>query len=493
MPLENQSAADILEDLRAGRTSAVGVVSSALSRIRAGNGEIQAFLNIDEEGAHAAAESVDQRRAAGIPLGPLAGLPVALKDNICVRGWKTSCASRMLENFEPVYHAHVVEKLRAADAILIGRTNCDEFAMGSSCENSAFQSTRNPWNLDSTPGGSSGGSAAAVASGMVPLSVGSDTGGSIRQPAAFCGVVGVKPTYGRVSRYGLVAFASSLDQIGPIARNVADAALLLEVLSGHDRRDSTSVDMPVPAFREQMSTPLSGLRVGIVPEHYSSGLDDDVAQAVTAAQDVYRNLGAEIKEVTLPHTKYGVAAYYIIAPSEASSNLARYDGVHYGYRAESFKNMIDMYETTRGSGFGAEVKRRIMIGTYALSSGYYDAYYLKALKVRRLIAEDYQKAFEEVDVILSPISPTPAFGIGELVNDPLQMYLHDVYTINANLAGIPGMSIPCGMNASGLPIGLQLLAPAFEEARLLRIARMYEQATDWADRTAPVRSASRER
>lgn len=489
MSLTERSATELRELLTRGEVSAVELVQSSLDRIRSRDGEIGAFLGVDEEGALAAAARIDERRAKGEALGPLAGIPVGLKDNICVRGWRTTCASRILENYRSVYDAHVVERLKQAGAIPVGRLNLDEFAMGSSCENSAFQATRNPWNLKHATGGSSGGSAAAVADGMVPLTLGSDTGGSIRQPAAFCGVVGLKPTYGRVSRYGLVAFASSLDQIGPFARHAADAALLLQTLAGHDRRDATSVDHPVPDYLANIDQPLSGLRIGIVKEHYGAGVDDDVAAAVHAALEVYRGQGAEVREVETPHARYGIAAYYVIAPSEASSNLARYDGVHYGHRAASFENMIDMYEQSRGEGFGPEVKRRIMLGTYALSSGYYDAYYVKALKVRRLIAGDYARAFEQVDLIVSPTSPTPAFEIGSLVDDPLRMYLNDVYTINANLAGIPGLSLPCGFSASGLPIGLQLLAPPFEEERLLRAARMYERATNWSSQRPSVASA----
>jgi aspartyl-tRNA(Asn)/glutamyl-tRNA(Gln) amidotransferase subunit A len=390
----------------------------------------------------------------------------------------------MLANFVPPYDGHVVEKLKSADAVLIGKTNMDEFAMGSSTENSAFQVTKNPWDLTRTPGGSSGGSAAAVAAEMAPLAIGSDTGGSIRQPAGFCGVVGIKPTYGRVSRYGLVAYASSLDQLGPFAGEVSGAALLLEVMSGHDRRDSTSVNVPVPEYTRTVDQPLAGLRIGIAREHFVEGLDREVESAIQTALDVYRNLGAQVNEVSLPHSQYAVAVYYLIAPSEASSNLARYDGVHYGHRAASFANMVDMYAASRGEGFGAEVKRRIMLGTYALSAGYYDAYYLKALKVRRLIRQDFDRAFEQVDVIASPVAPTPAFKIGELVNDPLAMYLSDIYTLSANLAGLPGICIPAGFSSTNLPIGLQLLAPPFEEDRLLRTARMFERETDWHKRRA---------
>jgi len=477
------SARQLLQQMQSGHLSSVEVVQQTLARVDQTESHIQAFLGIDREGALKAAVDVDRRRASGESLGRLAGIPIAIKDNLCVRGWQTTCASRMLADFSPPYDAHVIERLRAEDAILIGRTNLDEFAMGSSCENSAFQKTHNPWQLDAVPGGSSGGSAAAVGAGMVPLALGSDTGGSIRQPASFCGIVGMKPTYGRISRYGLIAFASSLDQIGPFARNVPDAALLLEVLSGHDRRDSTSVNVPVPDWTKRLDQPWKSLKIGIVPEHFGAGVDEEVAQTVMRAVDLFRMLGATVNEVSLPHAKYGVAAYYIIAPSEASSNLARYDGIHYGHRAAEFSNLVDLYETSRAEGFGDEVKRRIMIGTYALSSGYYDAYYLKALKVRRLIANDFQQAFENVDVILTPTSPTPAYPLGAQVSDPLKMYMDDMYTVPANLAGIPGISVPCGFSSSGLPIGLQLLGPAFEEDRLLKTAYMYEQATDWHTRS----------
>ena len=481
MSFSGQTAAQIQAAFQSGKATAEQVLDDHLAAIKSRNEELNAFLEVDEQGARFAAAEVDRKRAAGEPLGRLAGLPIALKDNMCVKGWTTSCSSRMLESFRPPYQAHVIDRLLAEDAVLIGRTNLDEFAMGSSCENSAFGPTRNPWDSNVTPGGSSGGSAVAVAAGMAPLALGSDTGGSIRQPAGYCGVVGMKPTYGRVSRYGLVAFASSLDQIGPFAHTIEDAALLLSVIAGHDQRDSTSVDAPFPEVRD-WDRPLEGLRVGIVPEHYGDGIDSEVSDAVHKAIDAYRSLGASISEVHLPHSKYCVAAYYIIAPSEASSNLARYDGVHYGHRAKSFSNMIDMFEASRGEGFGDEVKRRIMIGTYALSSGYYDAYYLKAQKVRKLIADDYRAAFESVDVVLSPTAPTAAFRIGELVNDPLQMYLNDIYTIGANLAGIPGVSVPCGFTSAGLPIGLQLFASAYNEETLLRAAHQYQQATEWHTR-----------
>ncbi len=481
---------ELLDQLQSGEVTSTDLVTTCLDRIAKVDDHIGAFLNVDRDAALQQAVNIDERRQAGETLGPLAGVPVAVKDNICANGTRTTCASRMLEEFVPPYDAHVIQLLRQADAVLIGRTNLDEFAMGSSCENSAFQSTRNPWDTERTPGGSSGGSAAAVAAGMTPLSIGSDTGGSIRQPAAFCGVVGMKPTYGRVSRYGLVAFASSLDQIGPFANDVTGAAFLLEALSGHDQRDSTSIDCPVPAYSQTLDQPLGGLRIGIAKEHFIEGLDAEVEQAVHAAVDVYRSLGAEVKQVTLPHSQYCVAVYYIVAPSEASSNLARYDGVHYGHRATDFENMVDMYSASRGEAFGDEVKRRIMLGTYALSAGYYDAYYLKALKVRRLIRQDFDRAFEDVDVIASPVTPTPAFKIGELIDDPLAMYLTDMYTISANLAGTPGISLPCGFSSDGLPIGLQLQAAPFEEERLLRAARMYEREAEWHTQRPSVPSHS---
>ena len=479
MTLSSQTAAELLSTMRSGAASCVEVTRSHLDVIRRCDQQIGAFLFVDEDAALKRAAEIDERRCSGDGLGVLGGIPVAVKDVVCTRDVPVTCGSRMLERFHPPYDAHVIERLHAADAVLIGRVNMDEFAMGSSTENSAFNVTRNPWNPEHTPGGSSGGSAAAVAAGMSPLALGSDTGGSIRQPAGYCGCVGMKPTYGRVSRYGLIAFASSLDQLGPLARDVHGAALLLEVLAGHDQRDSTSVDRPVPQYTRELDTAPDGLRIGIVPEHFTAGLSSDVETAIRAAIDVYRSLGASVTDVELPHTKYSVATYYLIAPSEASSNLARYDGVHYGHRASEYENMIEMYAASRGEAFGNEVKRRIMLGTYALSAGYYDAYYLKALKVRRLIRRDFDRAFEKVDVIVGPVTPSAAFRIGELVDDPLAMYLTDIYTIGANLAGIPGISIPCGMSSGGLPIGLQILAPPFEEEHLLRTARMFERETHW--------------
>ncbi|MGE0609014.1 MAG: Asp-tRNA(Asn)/Glu-tRNA(Gln) amidotransferase subunit GatA [Pirellulales bacterium] len=505
MNLTDQSASQLLAEMAAGRLSSVEITKACLGQIARHDGRVGAFLRVDEAAALSQAEEIDRRRAAKQPLGPLAGLPVAVKDVLCTRGEPTTCGSKMLKHFRPPYDATVVQRLRKADAVLLGRTNMDEFAMGGSTENSAYQKTRNPWNLDCIPGGSSGGSAACVAARMTPLSVGTDTGGSIRQPAGLCGITGLKPTYGRVSRYGLVAFASSLDQIGPMARTAQDAALLLEAMAGHDPRDSTSVDVPTVPYSQTVGQPLKGLKLGLVREHFAAGLDADVEAAVREAIRVYESLGATVKQVSMPHGKYGVATYYIIAPCEASSNLARYDGVHYGHRADvpamaqelaaersklqaagdeaGLRNqdnaLVRMYRLSRAEGFGPEVKRRIMLGTYALSAGYYDAYYLKALKVRRLIRQDYDKVFQEVDLIAGPVTSTPAFKIGDKADDPLAMYLVDLYTVSANLSGVGGVALPCGMSKSGLPIGLQLQAPPFEEDRLLRAAHMYQSATDW--------------
>jgi len=508
MSLLRRSATELLAQLQARQISSVELTQAYLHQITSHDPQVKAFLRVDPQRALDRAAEIDRRRAAGQPVGKLAGLPVAIKDLLCTRGETTTCGSRMLEKFAPPYDATVIAKLKAADAVLIGKTNMDEFAMGGSTENSAYQKTANPWDLTRTPGGSSGGAAACVAAGMAPLSVGSDTGGSIRQPAGLCGVTGLKPTYGRISRYGLVAFASSLDQIGPLAQTAEDAALLLEVLAGHDPLDSTSVDVPVPAYSESVKQPLKNLRLGLVREHFGPGLDSEVEQAVRAAVDVYRSLGATVKDISLKHGKYGVATYYIIAPCEASSNLARYDGVHYGHRADEKKlvaelaaeraalekagkqreaaaldnPLVRMYRRSRAEGFGPEVKRRIMLGTYALSAGYYDAYYLKALKVRRLIRQDYDEAFADVDLVIGPVTTSTAFRLGEKVDDPLAMYLVDLYTVSANLAGIGGMAFPCGFSAAGLPIGLQLQAPPFAEERMLRAAHMFQQATDWHQR-----------
>jgi aspartyl-tRNA(Asn)/glutamyl-tRNA(Gln) amidotransferase subunit A len=477
-----RSASDLLASLSKGETTAEALTGQFLQTIQQREPQVRAFLHVDEEDALRQARAVDAKRKRGEPVGLLAGLPVAIKDVLCVKGQPTTCASKMLQNYRPPYDAHVIERLREADAVLIGKTNMDEFAMGSSTENSAFQVTANPWDLTRIPGGSSGGSAAAVAACEAPLSLGSDTGGSIRQPAALCGVVGLKPSYGRVSRYGLIAYASSLDQVGPFAHTVADAALLLEAIAGHDRRDSTSVDKIAPRYSKTTEEPIKPLVIGMAREYFGEGLDAEVEKAVRAALQVYEGLGAKVQEISLPHTPYAVATYYLVATAEASSNLARYDGVHYGHRTSTRGNLIDMYKRSRGEGFGAEVKRRIMLGTYALSSGYKDALYVRALKVRRLIREDFDKAFAGCDVVIGPTTPTPAFKIGEKANDPLAMYLSDIYTISGNLAGIPGVSVPCGFTATGLPIGLQIQAAPFEEEKLLRVARMYEGATEWHTR-----------
>lgn len=464
--------------IRTRKLSATDLVGQALERIGQLDGKLHAFISTFPERALEQAREVDEGRRTG----ELAGVPIALKDNLCTAFGTTTCASKMLANFRSPYAATVVRKLEAAGAIIIGKTNLDEFAMGSSTENSAFGPTRNPWDADRVPGGSSGGSAAALAAGMCCGSIGSDTGGSIRQPAALCGLVGLKPTYGRVSRYGLVAYASSLDQIGPLAWTVADAALLLKIIAGHDPMDSTSAPEAVPDYLAELEKPVAGLRIGIPREYRLPGMHEEVKAAVESAMKLYQSLGAEVVEISLPHTEYGIAAYYVIAPCEASSNLARYDGVHYGHRtSQPVGDIIELFSKSRAEGFGEEVQRRIMIGTYALSSGYYDAYYLSALKMRALIKRDFDEAFKTCDVVLCPTSPTPAFRIGEKTGDPLQMYLVDVFTVTCNIAGIPGLSLPCGLTVGPkpLPIGLQLLGPAFSEEKLLRIARMYEAATEW--------------
>jgi aspartyl-tRNA(Asn)/glutamyl-tRNA(Gln) amidotransferase subunit A len=473
---------ELLDLLRAGKVSAVEVTRAYLDRIAQVDPRIRAYLTVTQEGALAQAEAVDEARKAGVRLGRLAGVPLALKDVLCTKRVRTTCASKILESFVPPYDATAVSRLRAAGAVFLGKTNMDEFAMGSSTENSGFHPTANPWDTGTVPGGSSGGSAAAVAADEAAGALGSDTGGSIRQPASLCGIVGVKPTYGRVSRYGLVAFASSLDQIGPLTKDVEDAALLLRVIAGRDPRDSTSADVPVPDYRAALREPVRGLRVGIPDEYFIEGMDSEVEGAVREAMRVLEGLGARPEKVSLPHTDYAVATYYLVATAEASSNLARYDGVKYGHRSRRGRDLIEMYQQTRREGFGPEVRRRIMLGTYALSAGYYDAYYLKALKVRTLIRQDFLTAFKRCDVILTPTSATAAFRFGEKTADPLTMYLSDIFTISANLAGIPGISIPCGFTRAGLPIGLQLVGQPFDEARLLRAAYAYEQATPWRKR-----------
>jgi len=470
--------AETAHAIRKRKQSAVETVRASLDAISRLDGTFHAFIRVEAERALEQARRIDEAVAKGHPVGPLAGVPLAVKDNFCTTFGTTTCASRILANFKAPYDAHVIEQLDRAGAIVVGKTNLDEFAMGGSTENSGLFPTRNPWDSSRVPGGSSGGSAAAVALRMVPGALGSDTGGSIRQPASFCGVVGLKPTYGLVSRYGLVAFASSLDQIGPFARTAEDAALLLSVIAGHDPRDSTSVDRPVPDYLAALGRPLRGLKIGVAAEYFGEGLNAEVRTAVERALDVFRAQGADVTEVHLPHARYAIACYYLVATAEASSNLARYDGVHYGHRADGIDDVIEMYCASRREGFGAEVKRRIMLGTYALSSGYYDAYYLKALRVRTLLRRDFEQAFGKVEVIASPVAPTTAFRLGEKIDDPLAMYLGDVYTTSVNLAGIPGISIPCGFDAAGLPIGFQLMGPPFGEETLLAAAHQYQLVTD---------------
>ena len=470
------TACELVELLSRGEVSCREVAESVFSRIEKIDPVVQSFVTVTPELGLEKAAELDAEGAKGN--GLLRGIPVAVKDNMCTRGVKTTCSSKILYNWVPPYNATVVEKLCRASYTPVGKTNMDEFAMGSSTENSGFFPTRNPWDLGRVPGGSSGGSAAAVAACEVPIALGSDTGGSIRQPASFCGVVGLKPTYGRVSRYGLVAFASSLDQIGPIARTVSDCALALQVIAGHDPRDATSVPLPVPNYLDALVPDLKGIRLGKPVEYFGEGIDPQVRECVERAIEVMVGLGAECEEVSLPHTEYALPVYYIIAPSECSSNLARYDGVKYGFRTEDDVDMITMMERTRDQGFGAEVKRRIMLGTYALSAGYYDAYYLKAQKVRTLIKRDFDRVWEKVDVLVTPTSPTVAFEFGARTADPLQMYAADVCTIPVNLAGLPGISVPCGF-VDGLPVGLQIIGKAFDEETILRAAYAYEQNTDW--------------
>ena len=463
--------------LQQGDRTATDIALEYLNRAKQLEPQLKSFIALTEEKALEQAAAVDARLKAGETLGPLAGIPIAIKDNMCTKGIETTCASKILQGFVPPYESTVTHKLAEAGAIMVGKTNLDEFAMGSSTENSAIQLTANPWDLDRVPGGSSGGSAAAVSADQAVISIGSDTGGSIRQPAAFCGVVGMKPTYGLVSRYGLVAFASSLDQVGPFARSVEDAALLLQAIAGHDPMDATSLDVEIPDYSSSLTPDIKGMRIGVIEELMGEGCEHDVRELVQQAIDRYRELGAEIVTVECPTFRYGLATYYIIAPSEASANLARYDGVKYGMREEA-DSLIGMYAKTRDRGFGPEVKRRIMIGTYALSAGYYDAYYLKAQKVRTLIARDFEKAFGQADVLLSPTSPSVAFKAGDKTDDPLSMYLSDLMTIPVNLAGLPGLSLPCGFS-QGLPVGMQLIGKALGESQLFQAAYAYEQATTW--------------
>ena len=472
---ENYTIDELHRLYAAGEAKPSEIVRAALDRIAESNERLNTFLTVDREGALARARSMDETITERVGAQRLAGVPVAVKDNMCTAGLRTTCGSRILGDYVPPYTATAVARLEAEGAVVLGKTNMDEFAMGSSTENSAFGPVRNPWDLERVPGGSSGGSAVAVAAGLAPVSLGSDTGGSIRQPASFCGVVGLKPTYGRVSRYGLVAFASSLDQIGPFGRTVRDAARMLGVIAGRDRYDATSAETEVPDYLGALTGEVRGLRIGVPPECFGEGLDAEVREQVEAAIELLRERGAEVVEVSLPHTRYVIAVYYIIATAEASSNLARFDGVRYGFRAEEARTLSGMYRRTRDEGFGAEVKRRIMLGTFALSSGYYDAYYEKAQRVRAMLVADFDRAFERCDVIATPTAPTPPFRLGEKTDDPLAMYLNDIYTVTINLAGLPAVSVPCGLSRAGLPVGLQLIGNHFDEARLLNAADAYER------------------
>ncbi|NOY13847.1 MAG: Asp-tRNA(Asn)/Glu-tRNA(Gln) amidotransferase subunit GatA [Deltaproteobacteria bacterium] len=485
MDLTDLTMTQLREKLLAGEISSVELTRSFLARITRTDERINAFITVCEEEALTAAVAADKRLAAG-DIAALTGIPLAVKDIFNTLDVRTTCGSKILDNYISPYDATAVARLREQGAVMIGKLNMDEFAMGSSSENSAAGCVKNPWDLQRVPGGSSGGSAAAVAAGLTPMALGTDTGGSIRQPASHCGVVGLKPTYGRVSRYGVVAYASSLDQVGPLARNVEDCAVLLGAVAGYDPADSTSVDTPVPDYLASLKAGVKGKRIGLPKEYFLDGLDADVKRAVEAAIETYKRLGAEIVEVSLPHTDYAVACYYLIATAEASSNLARYDGVRFGVRKGVGEGLLDMYQQTRAAGFGDEVKRRIMLGTYALSSGYYDAYYLKAQKVRTLIRQDFLDAFRQVDLLLTPVAPTPAFKIGEKMGDPLQMYLSDIFTIPVNLAGTCALSLPCGISREGLPIGLQLLGKPFAEAEILQAARAFEDATEWGGKIAPL-------
>ncbi len=479
MELYNSGIIEALDLMDSGEVSPEELLDAVFQRINSVEDKVKAFVTVTKDRAY---EMLDEAKGKR---GALRCIPLAIKDNICIRGIPTTCSSRILKNFIPPYESTVTKRLKEEGYLLVGKTNLDEFAMGSSTENSGFHTTRNPWATDRVPGGSSGGSTAAVAAGECLAALGSDTGGSIRQPAAFCGVVGLKPTYGRVSRFGLVAFASSLDQIGPITKNVADAALLLRIISGHDPSDSTSAPLHVKDYTALLSEGIRDIMVGIPKEYFIEGLDPEVESAVKDSIRHLGSLGCSVKEISLPHTGYAVATYYILATSEASSNLARYDGVKYGFRAEG-KDLLEMYRETRAQGFGAEVKRRIMLGTYALSAGYYEAFYRKAQQVRTLIKEDFDNAFREVDIIITPTTPTTAFRIGEKISDPLQMYLNDIFTISVNLAGLPAISIPCGFDSKGLPIGLQLIGRAFDEESILKVAHQYEQSTEWYKRRPPL-------
>lgn len=479
MSLFEQKVSELHQRLHNKEISVTDLVNESYDRIGQVEDKVGAFLTLDEENARLTAKQLDEKLAKGEDNGSLFGLPIGVKDNIVTKNLRTTCASKILENFDPIYDATVVQKLQQANTVTIGKLNMDEFAMGSSNENSAFKAVHNPWNTDYVPGGSSGGSAASVAAGEVLFSLGSDTGGSIRQPAAYCGVVGMKPTYGRVSRFGLVAFASSLDQIGPITRTVEDNAYLLETISGLDPMDSTSANVDVPNFVSSLTGDIKGLRIAVPKEYLGEGVGDEARNSVQEALKVLEGLGAEWEEVSLPHSKYALAAYYLLSSSEASANLARFDGVRYGYRSDNADTLIEMYKNTRAEGFGSEVKRRIMLGTFSLSSGYYDAYYKKAQKVRTLIKKDFEDVFQKYDVIVGPTTPTPAFKIGEKLDDPLTMYANDILTIPVNLAGVPGISIPCGFSKEGLPLGLQVIGKHFDESTIYRAAHAFEQATDY--------------
>ncbi|MGG3478239.1 Asp-tRNA(Asn)/Glu-tRNA(Gln) amidotransferase subunit GatA [Peribacillus frigoritolerans] len=479
MSLFEQKVSELHERLHKKEISVTDLVDESYKRIGQVEDKVKAFLTLDEENARNQAKRLDDQLVKGENEGALFGMPIGVKDNIVTKNLRTTCASKILENFDPIYDATVVQKLQKAETVTIGKLNMDEFAMGSSNENSAFQATRNPWNTEYVPGGSSGGSAASVASGEVLFSLGSDTGGSIRQPAAYCGVVGLKPTYGRVSRFGLVAFASSLDQIGPVTRTVEDNAYLLEAISGEDPMDSTSANVDVPNFVNSLTGDVRGLKIAVPKEYLGEGVGEEARNSVLEALKVLEGLGAQWEEVSLPHSKYALAAYYLLSSSEASANLSRFDGVRYGHRTDNAETLIEMYKQTRAEGFGDEVKRRIMLGTFSLSSGYYDAYYKKAQKVRTLIKKDFEDVFEKYDVIVGPTTPTPAFKIGEKVDDPLTMYANDILTIPVNLAGVPGISVPCGFAANGLPLGLQMIGKHFDESTIYRAAHAFEQATDF--------------
>ena len=479
--MSNATLKELSAQLAAGACSSVELVQEYINKIKKLDKNLGCFITVDAERSLAQAQAADARRAAG-SAGPLTGVPLAHKDIFCTQGWLTTCGSRMLANFVAPYDAHVVGRCNAAGMVTLGKTNMDEFAMGSSNETSYFGPVRNPWNRETVPGGSSGGSAATVAARLAPAATGTDTGGSIRQPAALTGICGLKPTYGVVSRYGMIAFASSLDQAGPMARTAEDLGLLLNVMAGHDPRDSTSLERASEDYNRDLARPLAGLRIGLPKEFFAAGLTPDVQRAVEAAVAEYIKLGAAAVDISLPNMELSVPVYYVLAPAEASSNLSRFDGVRYGHRAAEYTDLLDMYKRTRAEGFGAEVKRRILIGTYVLSHGYYDAYYIRAQKLRRLIAQDFVEAFKQCDVILGPTSPTTAFRLGEKSADPVQMYLSDIYTIAVNLAGLPGMSIPCGFDGGGLPVGLQIIGNYFDEARMLNVAHQYQLATDWHQR-----------